>query len=143
MFKTILVAITNDDKKDKVLNHAIGLAKRYKSDLVITHINQIVLPQTGTLAYSHNSAIVIDTITDDEIETCKNLALHAGIKNVEIRIAEGLDVASIITGEIANSCHPDLIVTGDHNHHSLLDKMLGSTATGIVKNAKCSVFIVK
>ncbi len=143
MFKTILVAITNDDKKEKVLNYAIGMAKRYKSDLVITHINQIVLPQTGTLAYSHASSIVIDNLTSEEMEKCKSIALHAGIKHVDTVIVEGLDVSTLITSEVTEKVHPDLIVIGDHKHHSLLDKVLGSTASGIVKKSSCSVFIVK
>lgn len=143
MLKTILVAVTNDDKKDKVINQAIAMAKRYQADLVIAHVNQIILPQTGTLAYSHGNSITIDSISKEEMQNLRSLALQAGIKNVETSIVEGLDVASIITGEIAREVEPDLIIVGDNKHHSFIEKMIGSTASGIVKNAQSSVFIVK
>ncbi len=143
MLKTILVAITNDDKKQKVLNHGIAMARRYQSDLVIVHVNQIVLPQTGTLAYSHGNSITIDNLSKEEMEACRNLAVNAGIKHVETRIVEGLDIASIITGELTKQYEPDLLVLGDNKHHSFIEKMIGSTASGIVKNANCSVYIVK
>ncbi len=143
MLKTILVAITNDDKKDKVLNTAIAMAKRYQADLVIAHVNQIVLPQTGTLAYSHGNAITIDTISTEEMAAFGSKALQAGIKNVDTRIVEGLDIASIITGELTRQYEPELLIVGDNKHHSFLEKMIGSTASGIVKNAPCSVYIVK
>ncbi len=143
MIKTILVAITNDDKKQKVLNHAIAMAKRYKADLVITHVNQIVLPQTGTLAYSHGNSITIDNLSKEDMDECRNLAINAGIKHVETRIVEGLDIASIITGELTRQFEPDLLIVGDNKHHSFIEKMVGSTASGIVKNANCSVYIVK
>lgn len=143
MLKTILVAITNDDKKSKVLNQAIAMAKRYQSDLVIVHVNQIVLPQTGTLAYSHGNSITIDNLSADEMKAASNLAIQAGVKHVDTRIIDGLDIASIITGEIAKIYEPDLMIVGDNKHHSFIEKMIGSTASGIVKNAKCSVYIVK
>lgn len=143
MLKTILVAITNDDKKEKVLNQAIAMAKRYQADLVIAHVNQIVLPQTGTLAYSHGNSITIDSLTNEEMEKIKSFASQAGIKNVETVIIEGLDVAGVITGEIAHNVQPDLLIVGDNKHHSFIEKMIGSTASGIAKNASCSVFIVK
>ncbi len=143
MLKTILVAITNDDKKSKVLNQAIAMAKRYQADLVIVHVNQIVLPQTGTLAYSHGNSITIDNLSGDEMREAQNLAIQAGIKNVETKIVDGLDIASIITGELSKIYEPDLLIVGDNKHHSFIEKMIGSTASGIVKNAKCSVYIVK
>lgn len=141
--KTILVAITNDDKREKVLNHAIGMAKRYKADLVITHVNQIVLPQTGTLAYSHGNSITIDSLTKEEMDQCKSYAKQAGIRHVDVEIVEGLDIASIITGDISKRYLPDLIIIGDNKHHSFLEKVIGSTASGVVRNAECSVYIVK
>lgn len=143
MLKTILVAVTNDEKKDAVLNQAIAMAKRYQADLVITHVNQIVLPQTGTLAYSHGSSITIDTISHEDMAKLESRAIQAGIKHVETAIVEGLDVASILTGELTNKFEPDLMVIGDNKHHSFIEKMIGSTASGVVKNAKCSVYIVK
>ncbi len=143
MLKTILVAVTNDDKKEKVINQAIAMAKRYQADLVIAHVNQIVLPQTGTLAYSHGNSITIDSLSDEEMNKLKSLAVQAGVKNVDLKVVEGLDVASIITGEISREVEPDLLIVGDNKHHSFIEKMMGSTASGIVKNAKCSVFIVK
>lgn len=143
MLKTILVAITNDSKSEAVLNQAIGMAKRYQADLVLTHVNQIVLPQTGTLAYSHGNSITIDSLSADEMKKFENRAVQAGIKHVETRIIEGLDVASIITGELSRQYQPDLIILGDHKHHSFLEKMIGSTASGVVRNAECAVYIVK
>ncbi len=143
MLKTILVAITNDDKREKILNHAIAMAKRYQADLVIAHVNQIILPQTGTLAYSHGNSITIDSISKEEMESYKNLAEQAGIKHVDTKIVEGLDVASIITGDMTKQYEPDLLIVGDNKHHSFIEKMIGSTASGIVKSAQCSVYIVK
>lgn len=143
MLKTILVAITNDDKKSRVLNEAIAMTKRYKADLLIVHINQIVLPQTGTLAYSHANSITIDNLSKEEMEQCKSLAIHAGIKHVETIIVEGLDVAALITGEVSKHYEPDLIILGDNKHHSIFEKVIGSTASSVVKNSGCSVFIVK
>lgn len=143
MLKTILVAITNDNKKDLVLKTAIDLSKSYQAKLVITHVNQIVLPQTGTLGYSHATPITIDSISDNEMEELEKIALEAGVKEVEGKVAEGLDVSSVVTTELFDLYNPDLIIAGDNKHHSLIEKMMGSTANGIVKNARCSVYIVK
>lgn len=141
--KTILVAINNDDKALNVLNTAIGMAKRYNADLIIAHVNQIVMPQTSGVGYAHGSPITIESFSKDDMNGFKKLAQESNIKNVEAKIIEGLDVASIITGEFTDKYQPDLIIIGDNKHHSFIEQMLGSTASGVAKRSKCSVFIVK
>lgn len=141
--KTILVAINNDEKKDVVLNHAIGLARRYKSDLVIAHVNEIIVAQTGGMTYGGGSPITVESLPKPEIERIERLAKSAGVKNVEVKVVEGMDVSAIITGDLYDSYEPDLIVCGDNKHRSLVEKILGSTASSIVKYAPCSVYIVK
>lgn len=141
--KTILVAINNDEKVQRVLNTAIGMAKRYNSDLVIAHVNQIVMPQSSGVGYAHGSPITIQSFTNDDMQEFVKLAKQSNIKNVEALIIEGLDVSSIITGEFTEKFTPDLIVIGDNQHHSFIEKMLGSTASDVTKRSACSVYIVK
>ncbi len=141
--KTILVAINNDAKQEIILNQAIAMARRFSSDLIIAHVNEIVLPQTGTMSYGGNKIITVESISKTKMHEYYKLAKSAGVKNVETKIIDGLDVSSIITGDLCEKYHPDLIICGDNKEHTFIDRVLGSTATSITKYAPCSVYIVK
>ncbi len=142
MIKTIVAAITNDNMKTDVVNTAISMARRYNSDLIFIHVNQIVIPQAGTMDYVHHGPITVESLNREEMQEIAHLARNATIKNVEGKIVEGLDAGSVITAEV-KKLNADLLVLADGKKHSFVEKMLGTTASTIVKNVECSVFIVK
>jgi nucleotide-binding universal stress UspA family protein len=52
----------------------------------------------------------------------------------------GSPVPEII--EQAKTCAADYIVIGSHGHTAFYDLLVGSTANGVLKRAKCPVLIV-
>jgi nucleotide-binding universal stress UspA family protein len=61
--------------------------------------------------------------------------------NVDTRVAEGEVRTGIL--DVAAEWHADLIVLGSHGRQGLERFLLGSVADSIVRNAHCSVLVVR
>lgn len=143
MYKTILVAVDSSEHGLTVLHKAISLARLNDADLVIAHLDEIITTTASIYLSTNVDTLTVDKLSDERLEELRSIALAASIKNVEIVSDQSNNVVHSITHDIFNKVNPDLIVCGASKKLSFDEIFLGTTASGIAKNAKCDVHIVK
>lgn len=119
-----------------IAKHAKDLARRYDAQLSLVHVVETIhydLPTASDLTIEEYLMIQAKTNMSKLAEMMEVPATNQWVcagspKNEIVRIAEENNI--------------DLIVVGSHGKHGLA-KLLGSTASGIMHNAKCDVLAVR
>jgi nucleotide-binding universal stress UspA family protein len=126
-FKKILVPYDGSSHAKKALNQAISLAQC--SDGAELYVATIL-----------NSTIPADDDPDqvDMAEVEKLIPENIPHK-VLLEMGEPVPMLLYLAGEIG----ADLIITGSRGRGALKSLFMGSVSSGILKNAKCPVFIIK
>ena len=126
-FKKILVPYDGSGHAKKALNQAISLAQC--SDGAELYVATIL-----------NSTISADDDPDqvDMAEVEKLIPENIPHK-VLLEMGEPVPMLLYLAGEIG----ADLIITGSRGRGALKSLFMGSVSSGILKNAKCPVFIIK
>jgi nucleotide-binding universal stress UspA family protein len=140
--RIILAPIDFSDVTDRVVHEAAKLARVLQGRVVLVNVTE---PTTGVVDYA---AIVVAVAQVNE----------AAVKYAVERLAalekqlkhEGVDATSVqVTGtprseiiEQAQKLSADYIVIGSHGHSAFYDLLVGGTAHGVLKRAKCPVIIV-
>jgi nucleotide-binding universal stress UspA family protein len=126
----------------RALDEAIELASACGAKLDIIHAVE-VLTYRGV---EYKEVMKSGTYEDDRQQAAEDLEEWAAIardRGVEPRcqVVEGDARRAII--EYANEVGADLIVLGAKGHSRLLDLLVGSVASSVAHNAKCSVHLVR
>ena len=126
-FKKILIPYDGSSHAKKALNQAISLAQC--SDGAELYVATIL-----------NSTIPADDDPDqvDMAEVEKLIPENIPHK-VLLEMGEPVPMLLYLAGEIG----ADLIITGSRGRGTLKSLFMGSVSRGILKNAKCPVFIIK
>ncbi len=130
MYKTILCAIEATKEGKAVLSKASELSKLCNGKLIVIHvIPYTLLPKDYQKTLKENVSPKIEKISA-EFDIPK--------KNQIIKV--GKPYENICT--LAEKRKADVIIIGTHSKKGL-NALLGSTANGVVNNAKCDVSLVK
>lgn len=137
-YKKILVGIDGSEESDKAFFESIEIAQHNDAELVIAWINTDVergIPKEGfsdkeELIYVRNVSIK------------ETIAKNAGIKKVIPKILTG-DPQKYLSKILPEEFDIDLIVLGATSTNIVKTILVGSTTKHVVKNAKCSVLVVK
>ena len=141
-YKKILVAVDFSPVAEKVIGQAVELAKRYDARLLFLHVVEYVPPiDVGYEPVTPATWMVDETLLVENAKTSlhdfvSKLQLNNAVQRVEVGIPKHT------IAEIAMQENVDLIVIGSHGRHGL-DRLLGSTANGVLHNAKCDVLAVR
>ena len=140
--KTFVVPIDFSAVTDHVVETAVSLAHALDGKIVLVHVIQ---PPVVTSEYGLPVEALQEAITVSEQAAVKHLArleAHVGKSNVTVSTAlrHGPPVVGIL--EEADKAQADFIVMGSHGHGKLYDLLVGSTATGVLKRARCAVVIL-
>lgn len=139
--KTILAAIDFSPAADSVIHQGIQLAQALKTRLVVLHVIQPPVFIAGAGPVSDGAAV---TAAAEKAADRRLAQLVAGLrkeyKRIETKRLTGLPVDLIL--EAASSLPAEHIVIGSHGHGAVYDLLVGSTASGILKRAKCPITIV-
>lgn len=144
----ILVPTDFSPTADNALRYAMWLASQLDADI---HILHIVFPVVEAIdAPGAMAAFVSEQIKTaktmlqlqvDRVTTQVNIAHEYTIlPNIDSDIRTG-SVISQIT-DCVEEASVDLIVMGTQGEHSLLERILGSTSSAIVRRANCPVLVV-
>lgn len=152
MFEKILVALDGSKHSDKTLDSALDIAKRYSADLellsVIPPINAPLgpYPIVGTPYLS--SAILNKCYQETKTgyEHVLSKAMQKAKKydsnlKVSSKLVDGHPAEKIL--EVAKEEKCNLIIIGSHGLGGIKKFLLGSVSQRVVKQAKCSILIVK
>jgi universal stress protein A len=140
--KTILAPIDFSSITDRVLSEAAMLARSMDATLVLLNVTE---PTTGVVDYAI-LVVSVAQINEAAVKySSERLAeLAAQLKKEGVR-AETVHVVGSPVPEIvgqAQKLSADYIVIGSHGHTAFYDLLVGSTANGVLKRAKCPVLIV-
>ncbi len=141
MYKNILVSIQKDLLMDKLLDQAVELANLHQANLYIAHINEYVVNTPSN--FDTPQTIVINTFSEVELSMIKEKYSKLIQKDVEILTSNARTVSNTVTHNLATDNNIDLIICGSNKKIHLNERVLGSTASNIVKNSLCDVFIIK
>ena len=140
--KTILAPVDFSSVTDQVISESTTLARALGGRVVLVHVTE---PTTGVVDYA---AIVVAVAQVNEAAVKHALARLAELEQ-QVK-ADGVEATSIhVTGtpipeiiEQAGKFAADYIVIGSHGHTAFYDLLVGGTAHGILKRARCPVVIV-
>lgn len=138
-YKQILVALDLTDESDQILNRAVEVARQNDAELSLIHVVEIV-----SFAYGGDIPMDLSSIQEQIDQHARK---H--IKETAAKLDYPVKETHISTGnteseihEVANSINADLIVIGSHGRHGLA-LLLGSTANGVLRGAKCDILAVR
>lgn len=133
---TILHPTDFSENSQYALHLAAALARDYKAQLVVLHVQSIPVA-----VYGYGEGI-IPPVTDTKEELSRSL-YDINIPGVWVthRMAEGDAVTEIL--RTAQETHADLIVMGTHGRRGLRRLLMGSVAELVVRRATCPVLTVR
>jgi nucleotide-binding universal stress UspA family protein len=140
--KTILAPVDFSSVTDHVVGEAAALARALGARVVLVHVTE---PTTGVVDY----AAIVVAIAQVNEAAVKHAVERLGQIEQELK-DDGVAAASVhLTGspipeiiEQAEKLPADYIVIGSHGHTAFYDLLVGGTAHGVLKRAKCPVVIV-
>lgn len=152
VIKKILVPMDGSKYSRKALIHAIGIAKKFKSQLYVVTVVDIsdfppgmllsLLKKDQQLEKSIGQFVVAaKSIARKELLAYVAMCKSKGVLNAYYDVVAGKPVESILKFE--RGVHPDLIVMGSKGLHGVGQlKALGSVSRKVSELAKCPVMIV-
>ncbi len=141
--KTLLVPVDFSAVTNQVIESAISLTKAFGGKAVLMYVIQP--PMVATAEYALPAEIIQEAINTNEKASQRKLdgyvrRFHdAGIE-CSAQLLVGSPVVHILDEAAKNNA--DFIVMGTHGHGKLYDFLVGSTASGVIKKARCGVIIL-
>lgn len=139
---TLLVPIDFSPVSRRVMDQAMDLARTTNGRVVLLHAVQPpaiisdLAPMAGeTLRFTND----LERSARRHLQRWQKKYAESGI-TVDVICEQGFPVPCILTH--AERLDARYIVLGSHGHTALYDLVVGSTASGILKRARCSVIIV-
>lgn len=139
--KTILIPVDFTDVSDNAINYAAEFAKIYEAKLILFHAYQLPVMTSDT-------PLIIPSMEDLEkdcmdglrkIESRINMQSNATVIT-ECKCVCGIEVDEI--DEFIKEHNVNLVITGMHSGGELTEKLIGSTATSLMRNLKCPVLAI-
>ncbi len=140
--KTFLVPVDFSAVTDEVIDTAVDFARAFAGQVALIHVVQ---PPVVTSEFALPVDVLQEALTAGEkaartkLDRYATMLHEAGIA-CEVSVVHGPPVTMI--RESAEQAKADYIILGSHGHGKLYDFLVGSTASGIIKRAKCGVIIV-
>jgi len=140
--KTFLVPVDFSSVTERVIDSALAFARAFNGKVELLHIVQA--PVVATAEYALPAEVIQEAVSVSSAASQKKLESYVGLF-----LKEGIECTSktlvgapvpLIRDEAAKA-HVDFILMGSHGHGKLYDFLVGSTASGVLKKAKCGVII--
>lgn len=135
----IAVGLDGSEASWKALNEALQQAQLKHATLHVVSIQE-----TAEASYSATEVLAADKTSHEKLERvqikARMMAEGQGVK-VDTAIVTGSSADALVA--YVKKFKVDLLVVGDTGHSSIWGALLGTTAEKIVRNARCSVLIVR
>lgn len=140
-YRHILIAIDFSVYADQVARRALDLARRYEARLTMVH----AVEELPLYSLEDDPIIPLDLELETQREALAReqldgLARRLGDEGLRREVLVGRPRDEIV--DFAREQDVDLIVVGSHGRHGL-DRLMGSTATGVLNHAPCDVLAVR
>ena len=140
--KTFLVPIDFSAVSEEIIDTAVTFARAFDGKMVLLHTvqSQIITSEYALPAEALHEAMLVDEKSAADKLARYAEMFHTADLAVETIIRQGPPVTAIL--EVADKVSADYIIMGSHGHGRLYDLLVGSTASGVIKGAKCGVIIM-
>jgi nucleotide-binding universal stress UspA family protein len=142
-FSKVLVAVDGSTESMAAIDRAIRITKNDDAELIAFH--SIQLPLVG-----YYTPAVLDSVLDKGTSEAENWfrdiekrTREAVRSKVKTQIVKGFSSPSSEIVSYAEKENVDLIVMGTKGRGKMKKTFLGSTASGVVMNASCTVMVVR
>lgn len=141
--KAFLVPVDFSPITDPVIDSAMAFARAFNGTVMLLHIVQA--PIITTAEYAVPVDAIQDAVNVSKNASEKKLAEYTGRFQQAGLACTGKTLigapVALIRGEAANN-KADFIIMGSHGHGKVYDFLVGSTASGVLKKARCGVIII-
>ncbi len=139
-YQHILVAIDFSDETDQVMNKALAMVTGPESRVTLIHVVEY-----SPYLFPPDTPLPIDFDLEEQFieranERLEELAQRNALKQASRYVQAGSPTLEIV--RVATEQAVDLIVIGSHGRHGL-QRILGSTASGVLHTAPCDVLAVR
>ena len=140
--KKILVAVDFSDSSAKALAHALELAEKFDSQLLLLHVLHDPADAPGFYASKKAGKKVLKNMEQAAAEMMAEFVdKHARKwKKTEARIVPGLPAEGVV--RMAGDEKFDLVVVGTRGHSGVKRLLLGSVADKVIRACRCPVLSV-
>ncbi len=140
--KTILTPIDFSRGSQQVVDRAAALARAFKGRVVLLHVTQppVITSDYGLML--ENIAQITAVAKKAAAEQLARASKDLENKTIEVEVILLVGTPVTLILEQAKKLAADYIVLGSHGHTAFYDLLIGSTASGVLKNAPCPVIIV-
>lgn len=143
VMKTFLVPVDFSAVTEKVIESALAQARAFRGHVALLHVIQPPVSTGGEYALPVE-------VVEEAVETNKRAGLQKlegrreafRAAGIECSIATAVGVPDRAILEEAARVGADCIIMGSHGHGRLYDFLVGSTASGVIKRAKCAVLVI-
>jgi nucleotide-binding universal stress UspA family protein len=153
LYRSILVPIDKSGYKDKIIQHAVKLAKALGSEIIVIHITNATFVNRGTdraASTQEGNEKIYKEAYDDAIKTqaekivgeAQLMGEKEGVRVVTEVLNDVHPVAEVII-EYAKKKNVDLILLGTKGLTGLEKFVLGSIASQVISYAHCPVLAVR
>ena len=141
--KTFLVPVDFSSITGQVIDSAMEFARALKGKVVLLHVVQA--PVIASAEYALPADVIQEAVTVSKNASQKKLTAY-----IEHFTKEGIECIGktligapvpLIRDESAKA-GADFVIMGSHGHGKLYDFLVGSTASGVIKKAKCGVIVI-
>lgn len=140
--KTILVPVDFSALTGRLVARAADLAKAIKAKVVLLHVVHLQLGAAVFDLETESASALLAAM--ERTADAKLAALGRGLarRGVEFRVRRlGGHPATVILEQARRSAAAYLAI-GSHGHTAIFDLLLGSTASAVLRRARCPVLVV-
>ncbi|MCB1867813.1 MAG: universal stress protein [Gammaproteobacteria bacterium] len=139
-YRNVLVAVDFSEESKAVVKKAFEIAARNQASLILLHVVEYASSMyAGDIPLPEDLNLDRD-LAEQAVLKLKALANENGIPEAAQYVEIGIPKREIV--RLAEEHEADLIVVGSHGRHGL-QLLLGSTANGVLHQAKCDVLAVR
>lgn len=139
-YRTVLVAVDFSEESRALVQKALEIAQRNQAGLNLLHVVEYTSSMyAGDIPLPEELNLDKD-LAEQAALKLKGLASDCGIPDAAQIVEIGIPKREIV--RVAEEREADLIVVGSHGRHGL-QLLLGSTANGVLHQAKCDVLAVR
>lgn len=136
-YKHILLATDLHDENMKATQKALTVAEQNGAQLTLVHV---VEPLPAYAMGYFGSVNIEKELVDEAVKNLSDLGKEINVPEQDQRVEIGSVKVAVLN--IAKEVGADLIIVGSHGRHGL-EKLLGSTAAGVLHGAGCDVLVVR
>lgn len=138
MFHRILVAIDSSPHASRVVATAASVASKYGSEIMVVHVQEPVVAETGDHVEALRDCEELVGWALDELE---KQGVHGGAECLPYNLRKTAQGHRIV--EAAQAFKADLVILGSRGHSTVAGLIGGSVTRTVMKDAHCSVLVVR